>query len=228
MPKSMASAPASFGLDDVRRADFSFNARSVRPVQPGDNTGIGNTSSAAMGWTGDRDSFDRLMREHLPAAHRFAMRLTGEPHEAEEVVQDALLRVARSWQTFRGSSSFQTWLLRIVIHAAHDRRAARPVPPGLPDDPMDTRVSADPAVLASATDLGERIAGLVSALPRRQCEALVLTAYEGLSVAEAAAVLETTEQNVRTNVHFARRKLRKQLGGVLEDHRESDRPKRRR
>lgn len=180
-----------------------------------------------MGWTVDsRDSFDRLMLEHLVVAQRFAIRITGNAHAAEEVVQDALYRAARSWQTFRGDASFSTWLLRIVLHAAHDRRAARPAPASLGEDPPDQRTNADPAVLASAADLGERIARLVSALPPRQREALVLTAYEGLSTAEAAAVLETTEQNVRTNVHFARRKLREQLANVLEDHRESDRPKR--
>ena len=219
------AADATFGSDFPHRRDFSFNARSPRPVQR-DDKATGNESSAAMAWTGDRDSFDRLMREHVPAAQRFAIRLTGDAHEAEEVVQDALLRVARSWQTFRGESSFQTWLLRIVIHAVHDRRMARPVAATLPDDPPDKGPSVDPAVLASAAELGERIARLVSALPPRQREALVLTAYEGLSVAETAAVLATSEQNVRTNVHFARRRLREQLGDVLEDHRATDRSKR--
>jgi RNA polymerase sigma-70 factor (ECF subfamily) len=219
------AARVIFGSDDECPSHFSFNARRSRTVQRGDKA-TGNESSAAMAWTGDRDSFDRLMREHVPAAQRFAIRLTGDAHEAEEVVQDALLRVARSWQTFRGEASFQTWLLRIVIHAAHDRRMARPVAATLPDDPPDKGTSVDPAVLASAADLGERIARLVSALPPRQREALVLTAYEGLSVAETAAVLATSEQNVRTNVHFARRKLREQLGDVLEDHRATDRSER--
>ena len=57
-----------------------------------------------MGWTADRDTFDRLMLEHLSAAQRFAVRLTGNVDEAEDVVQDALLRAARGWQTFRGES----------------------------------------------------------------------------------------------------------------------------
>jgi hypothetical protein len=120
----MPSADATFGAD-CRRAHFPFNAGVPRSVQMMDKTTTGNGRAAAMPWTGDPDSFDRLMREHLPAAQRFAMRLTGDPHEAEEVVQDALLRVARSWQTFRGEASFRTWMLRIVIHAAHDRRVRR-------------------------------------------------------------------------------------------------------
>ena len=176
-----------------------------------------------MGWTGDRDTFDRLMLEHLPAAQRFAVRLTGDAREAEEVVQDALVRAARGWRTFRGDARFQTWLLRIVIHAAHDRRTARRSPATLDHDPPGPLVD-DPATLASAADLGEHVAAVVSALPLRQRECLVLTAYEGLSIAEAAGVLGTNEQNVRVNLHLARQKLKSQLANVLDPNRGTDRP----
>jgi RNA polymerase sigma-70 factor (ECF subfamily) len=178
-----------------------------------------------MGWTADRDSFDHLMRQHLAAAQRFAVRVTGDLDMAEEVVQDALLRAARSWQTFRGESSFTTWLLRIVMHAAHDLRAKRS---NLSSEPLDENLADernnDPVDLASASDLGERIARLVSALPPRQREALVLTAYEGLSTADAAKVLETNEQNVRTHLHLARKRLKSQLANVLDVNRGTDRP----
>src|SRR5688572_18377182 len=129
--------------------------------------------------TADRDTFDRLMLQHLSAAQRFAVRLTGNVGEAEDVVQDALLRAARSWRTFRGDSSFMTWMLRIVVHAAHDRRAKRvkSSSASLEDESVDVRPM-DPAQLASARDLGERVAQLVSALPERQRDVLVLTAYE--------------------------------------------------
>jgi RNA polymerase sigma-70 factor (ECF subfamily) len=218
------AADAIFGPDNDPHRDFCFNAQPPSPVQR-DDKATGNESSAAMAWTGDRDSFDRLMREHLPAAQRFAMRLTCDPHESEEVVQDALLRVARSWQSFRGESSFQTWLLRIVIHAAHDRRTRPPMATtaALDDEPVDVR-PIDPAELASAADLGERIARLVSGLPERQRDVLVLTAYERLTTAEAAAVLGTSEQNVRTNLHLARTRLKAQLANVLDVNRGTDRP----
>lgn len=179
-----------------------------------------------MGRTDDRDTFDRLMLEHLLGAQRFAVRLSGgDAHAAEEIVQDALYRAARSWRTFRGDATFRTWLLRIVLHAAHDRlNARRRTSAGaLEHDPPDHN-AADPAALASAADLGERIARLVSALPERQRDVLVLIAYERLSTAEAAAVLGVSEQNVRTNLHLARRRLKEQLAGVLDPTREPDRP----
>ena len=177
-----------------------------------------------MGWTADRDTFDRLMLEHLSAAQRFAVRLTGDPQAAEEVVQDALVRAARGWRTFRGDARFLTWLLRVVIHAAHDHRTARRDPPGPLGHEPTAPTSGDPATLASAADLGEHVAALVSALPLRQRECLVLTAYEGLSIADAAGVLGTNEQNVRTNLHLARQKLKNQLANVLDPNRGTDRP----
>ena len=90
-------------------------------------------------------------------------------------------------------------------------------------DAADDR-SLDPAELASAADLGERIARLVSALPERQRDVLVLVAYEDLTTFETAAVLETTEQNVRTNLHLARRRLKAQLANVLDVNRGTDQP----
>jgi RNA polymerase sigma-70 factor, ECF subfamily len=177
-----------------------------------------------MGWTADRETFDRLMLDHLVAAQRFALRLTGSSIAAEDVVQDALLRAARSWQTFRGDSSFRTWMLRIVINAWHDQHAARPPPPEpLGEDPVDAR-SDNPADLAAAADLGARVARLVSALPPRQREALVLMTYESLSTAQAAQVMGTSEQNVRTSLHLARQRLKAQLANVMDVNRGTDRP----
>ena len=72
-------------------------------------------------------TLDRLVEAHLPTTMRFAIRLTGNRHEAEDVVAEALLRVARSWDEFRGEASFRTWLFRIVINVFRDRlKAERP------------------------------------------------------------------------------------------------------
>jgi len=61
--------------------------------------------------TVDRETFDGLVLEHLPMAQRFAIRLTGRSDLAEKIVQAALLRVSRSWSSYRGDSSFRTWLM---------------------------------------------------------------------------------------------------------------------
>ena len=177
-----------------------------------------------MGPIADRHTFDRLVREHLAAAHRFAIRLTGDLDAAEELVQEALGRAAGAWRTFAGRSSFRTWLLQIVVNAFRDRLRRRgiDVSAELPDGQvcdMADRRAADPVAEASAGELGRIVAGMVSSLPPRQREVLVLVAYEQLSPSEAAAVIGVTEQNARTNLHFARERLRRQLEPYLGERR---------
>ena len=159
----------------------------------------------------DRRTFDELIVTHLLAVQRFAICLSGDVHDAEEIVQEALLRAARRWQSFRGESAFQTWLFQIVVNAFRDHRSARPKPEELPGELAD-RKWIDPAAQASAADLGEFIALAVSTLPPRQREVLVLHAYQHQSMAEIAAILGVSEQNARTNLALARKRLRETLG----------------
>jgi RNA polymerase sigma-70 factor (ECF subfamily) len=159
----------------------------------------------------DRQTFDRLVLDHLASAQRFAIRLTGDPDAAEDLMQDALLRAHRSWRTFRGQSKFTTWLYSIVINCFRDRLAASPRLAGdLAQDVLDPRAS-DPAHAAQSREFGEIVAREVSRLPPRQREVLVLSAYEQMSAVEIAAVLQISEANVRTQLHLAREKLRDRL-----------------
>jgi RNA polymerase sigma-70 factor (ECF subfamily) len=141
-----------------------------------------------MGLADDRSSLDRLVRENLPAARRFATRLTGDLDAAEDVLGEALLRAARGWTTFRGESQFRTWLFRIVINAWHDHHTSQELSEELTEAVQDERAG-DPAEAAQTAELGELIARLVSTLPPRQREVLVLTTYEGLGPGEVAEVL---------------------------------------
>jgi len=166
----------------------------------------------------DRDTFDRLMLEHLSAALRFAIRLLGDPHEAEDLVQDAMLRAARNWQSFRGQSAFRTWLFQILINAFRDQlRMKRPTSEAMHDHDVADRRSVHPLTVMQAAELAEIVAKHVSSLPPRQREVLVLLTYEQLSVKEAAKLLATSEQNVRTNLHFARERLKKDLSAYLSE-----------
>ena len=172
----------------------------------------------------DRTTFERLVLEHLPAAHRFAVRLTGDVDAAEEVMQEALLKASRGWESFEGRSAFRTWLFQVVVNAFRDHRSARerhgangrsrPLPEELAD-----RRAVDPARQSDAAEQGERIAAMVSALPPRQREVFVLHAYEGLTPAEAAGVLGISESNARANLHFARARLREVLAPEIERRR---------
>ena len=159
----------------------------------------------------DRESFDRLMLEHLSGTLRFAVRLLGDPHEAEDLVQESMLRASRNWKSFRGASSFRTWLFQIVVNAFRDRLRVRRVNSEAVGDALSDPRAIDPSLATQGAEFGEIVATLVSLLPPWQREVLVLIAYEQMSPTEVAKMLEMSEQNVRTNLHFARQRLKAQL-----------------
>jgi RNA polymerase sigma-70 factor (ECF subfamily) len=164
----------------------------------------------------DRQTFDRLVLEHLPAMQRLAVRLTGRTDLAEDVVQITLLKASGAWNTFRGQSAFRTWLLQIVVHAFRDDLAKRRrhSPDSLEAEPVDSK-AADPASNANAAELGRHVAAAVSNLPPRQREVLVLHTYEQLSDEQIARMLDISPQNVRTTLHLARQRLRTMLQRFL-------------
>jgi RNA polymerase sigma-70 factor, ECF subfamily len=164
-----------------------------------------------MARSSDQLELDRLVSEHLPAALRFATRLTGDVDAAEDVLQEALVRVARSWKTFRREAQFQTWLFRIVINTFRNRLAAardRPLP--LPQEVVDAH-SGDPVIGAQDRELSELIAARISALPAKQREVMVLISFESFSVKETASMLDITEANVHATLGVARARLTREL-----------------
>jgi RNA polymerase sigma-70 factor (ECF subfamily) len=163
-----------------------------------------------MGQIADKQDLDRLVSRHMLEALRFATRLTGDLDRAEEIVGEALVRVSRSWKSFRGEAQFRTWLFRIVINVFRDESAARVRTEPLDRDVPDPR-SSEPLDEAWASEFGRLVAQRVSSLPARQREVLVLVAYEGLSTPEVAKVLGISKANVHATLHIARQQLRAQL-----------------
>ena len=154
----------------------------------------------------DRSTIDRLVVDHLPVALRFAMRLSGNAHTAEDVVQEALVRVLRQWPGYRAEASFRTWMLQIVLNVDRDRRRRqRPARPMPPDEPASAAPL--PAEQAAADELHAEIRAAIDRLPTRQREVALLSLGEGLPAGEVAEILETTEANVYTCLHLARRRI---------------------
>ena len=163
-----------------------------------------------------RETLEQLLCQHHDSMRRLAIRLTGSPESADEVVQEGLLRVVRGWGGFRGQSTFKTWATRVLLNVFHDwlekRRPSGPI-----DDVSDPR-QADPALSAMAEELRRYVAKRVSALPPRQREVLVLTFYEGMTAEEVAGLLEIEVSCVYANLYQARRRLRAELAPFLTDN----------
>ncbi len=159
----------------------------------------------------DRGEVDRLVVEHLPAALRFALRLTGDVHVAEDVVQEALCRVLRRWRSYRGEASFGTWMLQIVVNVDRDRRRSRPAVSPVPAGEVISN-AAGPVEQAAVDELHAAVRGAIDRLPQRQREVAILSLGEGLAAGDVARVLEITEANVHTCLHLARKRIARVIG----------------
>ena len=131
-----------------------------------------------------RDSFDRLLLQHLSAAQRFAIRLTGNAHNAEDLLHDAIVRAVKGCERFEGRSSFTTWLFQIIVNCFRDRLRSRSEISNVESEIPDLK-SPDVSDPTSEDELSRLVAQRVSSLPPRQREVLVLIAYEKMSVSSS-------------------------------------------
>jgi RNA polymerase sigma-70 factor, ECF subfamily len=155
---------------------------------------------------GDDEAFEALVRQHQDRAYHIALRMTGDPQDAQDVVQDALLRAWKALPAYRGESRFGTWLVRIVINRCHDaRRAARPTLT-LPDGDPRTTLPGPDTVVVAAHRADATIKALLE-LPFDQRAALVLYTFGDSTHAEVARILGINESAAKVRVHRARREL---------------------
>ncbi|MGD9844187.1 MAG: sigma-70 family RNA polymerase sigma factor [Variibacter sp.] len=165
---------------------------------------------------GDRQAFRVLARRHSAPAAGFARRMVGSEADAEEVVQEALLRVWVNAPRWRPLASFRTWFYRIVLNLCLSRRR-RPAPLGLEAAEGVADTAPGPAERFEREERDRRIAEAIAALPERQRAAIVLTYREGLSNAEVATIVDTSVSGVETLLVRARRSLRRKLGSDLSE-----------
>ncbi|QUL39148.1 sigma-70 family RNA polymerase sigma factor [Erythrobacter sp. JK5] len=160
----------------------------------------------------DESAFRIAIERHGPLLHRIAYRMMGEPHEAEDIAQEAMLRLwdhaprldARS----AGDVRLAPWLKRVTVNLAIDRlRIARRVSGAEVPERADEAPLADARIEAS--EEGRAARALIAALPERQRAAIVLTYYEELPNAEAAEALDMNLKAFESLLHRARGALRK-------------------
>ena len=167
---------------------------------------------------GDPDAFGTLVARHQDRLWAVALRTTGDPEDAADALQDALVSAYRNAASFRGEAAVTTWLHRVVVNACLDRmrrRRARPTVP-LPEEDGESgrRGIPDRHDDLDRLELRMEIDRALRALPDDQRSAVVLVDVEGLSVAEAAALLDIPEGTVKSRCSRGRARLATALAGV--------------
>jgi len=170
---------------------------------------------------GDEPAYRTLTRRHLPAMLGLARRILGNAADAEDVAQEAMLRVwthAPRWQPL---AAFRTWLTRVVVNLCLDRkRRAQWVALEAAGEIVDSAPGATEN--AEYNERERALAAAIDNLPARQRTAIVLTYSEGMSNAQVAEVLDTSVSAVETLLVRGKQNLRAQLGHVIGGGKEND------
>jgi RNA polymerase sigma-70 factor (ECF subfamily) len=162
---------------------------------------------------GDDEAFRVLFESHKDRVYSIALRYAGDSATAMDIAQETFLKLLSSIRQFRGDSSFESWLYRMVVNSCldHHRRKRRFLP--LVDEMLDLfRTSSDGALQEMLRDeQEERVQQVVAQLPEEQRIVVVLRYTEGLSYEDIAEVLGCRRGTVASRLNRAHKALERRL-----------------
>jgi RNA polymerase sigma-70 factor (ECF subfamily) len=179
----------------------------------------------AKAQAGDMAAFRRLVERHQRRAFALALTLVRDENDARELVQEAFLRVFKSLDGFQGSSSFFTWLYRIVTNLSIDlmRKPGRQAT-NLEEVRVGSEEGADldfsllgryggtdPMDAVRRREIGRRLQEALDALPTYHRAVILLREVEGLSYEEMARVMDVSKGTIMSRLFHARQKLQRAL-----------------
>ena len=180
-----------------------------------------DAAAVALARDGDSDAFRALVERHSRAVYRLAYRMTGSPHDAEDVVQETFLRAYRQLARFESRANFGTWVHRIAVNCSIDMIRSRPHREAAHDAPDLEQLGAavqsveaattSPERLMLSTEVQERITLAMGGLSRMERAAFVLRHFEGRSIDEISVALGLKTNAAKHSIFRAVKKMRTAL-----------------
>jgi RNA polymerase sigma-70 factor (ECF subfamily) len=176
-----------------------------------------DAATVALARDGKSEAFEALVERHSRAVYRLAHRMTGNPSDAEDVVQETFLRAYRQLWRFESRANFGTWLHRIAVNCSIDLIRSRPHREAGADaadleqlgasDGLDSG-QRTPERLMLSTEVQERINGAMAGLSRMERAAFVLRHFEGQSIDDISRALGLKANATKHSIFRAVRKMR--------------------
>lgn len=164
---------------------------------------------------GDTGAFEGIVRRWQGPLVNLAYRYCRDPGRAEEMAQEAFLRVFRFLDRWREDSTFSTWLFAVAtnVYRSEMRRVRLPEVPIERERPIPG--GADPARLVETTETAEIVRRTVSTMPEKYRDALVLFYFRDMDLAETGRCLGVSEGTIKARLHRGRALLRRRLVNLI-------------
>ena len=183
-----------------------------------------DAAAVALARDGNSDAFRALVDRHSRAVYRLAHRMTGNPQDAEDVVQETFLKAYRQLGRFESRANFGTWLHRIAVNCSIDLiRGRKHQEMGqdandleLLDSGDDQRVDPSPERLMLSSEVQERVGRAMGGLTAMERAAFVLRHFEGRSIDEISKALGLKTNAAKHSIFRAVRKMRQALEPFVE------------
>jgi RNA polymerase sigma-70 factor (ECF subfamily) len=156
---------------------------------------------------GQAECFTVLTNRHLPAVRRRIGSIVRNTTDADDLLQEVLLKVWRHLSTFRSESSFRTWMTRVAVNEAlqsYRRQQSRPMCQALGDFDIFASPNESPLAVLTRAETTQVVRKAVVALPEKYRQALILRHLEQLSLKETAQCLQSSIPAVKTRLFRAR------------------------
>lgn len=188
---------------------------------------LDDAAAVAKAKGGDEEAFQVLVERHGRAVYRLAYRMTGKAEDAEEVVQETLIRAYRQLTRFEARANFSTWLYRIGFNCAVDYLRARPHREtseahetlDMRSAPTGTTPSLDDLVYAG--EISERVQVALNELSPQERAAFLMRHYHGSSIEEICAALGLKTNAAKHSIFRAVKKMRVALRPLVDARLES-------
>ena len=209
-------------VENARETETTAPANVVRTLVPNGRLGNPAPSVPDTRVSPEAALLDEMVKAHLDALYRTAMRLTGRPQDAQDLVQETFLRAWRSLHTYRAGTNPKAWLFRILHNAHIDRyRATTRTVPTVDElegqDPAFV-VHETPETLVADTVMEAEVRDALMKLPEVFRACVVLADLEGFSYQEIANTLGIPRGTVMSRLFRGRRAMRKTLAGYARTH----------
>jgi RNA polymerase sigma-70 factor (ECF subfamily) len=184
-----------------------------------------DAAAVALARDGDSEAFRALVERHGRAVYRLAHRMTGNPQDAEDVVQETFLRAYRQLGRFESRANFGTWLHRIAVNCSIDLIRSRKnqatahdaADLDTLDGAPDREADASPERLMLSTEVQERVGAAMETLTAMERAAFVLRHFEGNSIEEISRALGLKANAAKHSIFRAVRKMRLALEPFVEN-----------